>query len=141
MKQHNQKPLTRREQKILEELLSRANSEDVPASYTEDEGKVIIGGLLKRLRKEQDLPQVEMAKRLKYGAQFLSMIERGSSKIPLEKVVDFAREYSEDVKLRSAIIRLLYHDIWEEMYWHIEYAGGDAAGYDYEVYCWIEDNK
>lgn len=135
------KPLTPEEEALLKELQARANDSDVPVSYTEAEGRVIVGNILKRLRTEQNIQQNDMAHKLGISPQYLSMVENGKVRIAFDKVPAYADAYSEYVQLRSAMIMLLYQDCWREMSYHIEFAGGDCGGYENETIIWIDNNK
>lgn len=56
-----------------------------------------LGKRLRELRKSIGLSQKEMAKRLDVSANFYGKIERGESKIPIDKLIFICDEYDLDI--------------------------------------------
>ena len=110
--------------------------------YTEQQGMALVGKILQRCRKAEGVSQIKRAKELGYDrANFVSMIEKGTSKLPFEKIGLFAEKYyPEEPQFRAAITRLIYPDHWDELLWNIEQASGDLQ-YLTDTMIWIYNNK
>jgi transcriptional regulator with XRE-family HTH domain len=75
-----------------------------------------IGAYLKKAREERSLSQKDVAALLKYkNINFISMIENGVSKIPVNKIVEFVNAYKLPPFFGFVIIREVYSDIWKAM--------------------------
>ena len=126
----------------LDWLTSLTDTGDSLLFITEEEGRVFVGRILKRLRKRMGLTQAEMSERIGYDRpQFLSNVERGTSQIPLDRARDFAEAYEADEKLYPAIIKLLHHGAWDQILSMVEMSGADSPSFDKEVEGWILENK
>jgi len=70
---------------------------NVPNNKITNEGKVLVGQFLKSQRKTKGLKQIDIANEVGYDAvNFISLIEKGQSKIPFEKIDTFAKAYKLD---------------------------------------------
>ncbi len=75
-----------------------------------------IGVYLKKAREEKNLSQKSVAKVLNYrNMNFISMIENGVSKIPVNKIMEFVKAYQLPPFFGYVIIREVYGDIWKAM--------------------------
>jgi DNA-binding XRE family transcriptional regulator len=78
--------------------------------------RVLTGMLLKAIRSEAGMQQVDAAMKIGYtNATFVCSVEKGSSVIPADKVNLFSAAYlpKEKLELAAAILRLGYPDYWE----------------------------
>ncbi len=74
----------------------------------------LVGELLKRQREHLDLSQKDIGDRLNYRYfNFISRIENGGCKIPLNGVADVAKAYGFDSSFILIFIKHLHPDIWE----------------------------
>jgi DNA-binding XRE family transcriptional regulator len=72
-----------------------------------------MGALLKHTREFLRWTQREMAQRLGYeNANYISMLESGSSKIPLTKIPQISRKYCLDNIYMVIMMRELYPEMW-----------------------------
>lgn len=72
-----------------------------------------VGKLLKRKREELGGTQKEIARVMDYkSANYVSMLETGSSKIPFTKIPEITRAYCLDRLYIVIIIRQLYPEHW-----------------------------
>ena len=102
----------------------------------------IIGNILKKLRHQSGLSQVEIATKIGYkNFQFVSNVERGASKIPFQQAKKFVHAYGGDAKLLPAIIKLLHRDMWSVVLDLVQVSGTDCGTFDHEVESWILQNK
>ena len=75
-----------------------------------------IGLYLKRTREKNNLSQKSVAGLLNYkNINFISMIENGVSKIPVNKIMEFVSAYQLPPIFGFVIIREVYGDIWKAM--------------------------
>ena len=74
----------------------------------------IIGLYLKKAREKNNLSQKSVAVLLNYkNINFISMIENGVSKIPVNKIMEFVNAYQLPPFIGFVIIREVYGDIWK----------------------------
>ncbi len=118
---------------------------------TEEAMRKKVGELLSLIRVRNGLTQREIARKLGYSsANFIHMVERGQSKIPIKKIKDFVKSYEADVKVGIAIIRCYHPDTWRLMLESMMYLADsdlgcvaqgsiDPASIDYDMGSWIED--
>ncbi len=118
---------------------------------SEEEGIKIITDILRHLRSKAGLTQVEVAKIIGYSnAQLVSMVERGVTKIPYDKINKFVRAYGADTRLHAAIVKLTYPEAWSDALTFVDLAGGiaratggrvEAGSFDHEINLWVNKNK
>lgn len=78
--------------------------------------RVLLGMYLKATREVSGNQQNEMATAIGYAnSTFVYMVEKGTTSIPADKLLDFAAAYAPENKhmLAAAISRLIHPDFWE----------------------------
>jgi transcriptional regulator with XRE-family HTH domain len=83
---------------------------------TEQFNGIQVGELLIRLRKRLRLSQFDVAQQLGLAnSNFISMIERGRSQMPLDKFTKFMEVYEAEPDQSLLIFRSLWPSSWEAM--------------------------
>jgi transcriptional regulator with XRE-family HTH domain len=73
----------------------------------------VLGEILQQRRLELNMSQRDIAKKLGYrNINFISMIERGGSRLPFEKLPDNARVYKMENHFLLIMIKNLYPGVW-----------------------------
>jgi transcriptional regulator with XRE-family HTH domain len=112
-------------------------------SPSQKDGRVMMGNILKKIRKNNDLSQVEVSKRLSLSnPNFISIIESGKSAPPKNKIFKFANAYDADVLLSFALLKYTMNDWWQlwlEVQAHLSEEGWpDPFVVEQKVVEWVE---
>ena len=87
------------------------------------EASTIVGAILKGHREKMKIPQVDIARKLKYKSHnFVSIIESGRSPIPANKFLAVLDAYQIPHRMVLPIMKMMHPQFWEIMM-----AGIDAS--------------
>lgn len=106
--------------------------------------RVKLGVLLKSMREADGKSQRDSAVRIGYAnATFVCNVEKGSNNIPINKLMDFAREYCPDerYKMAATILVCVLPEVWDScVYIFPELLGSEKTGKELtkEILEWMD---